>query len=628
MSKKTILLLVIFGLLLVFAVGKVNAQTVGHTGLYIFGVTTINGTTVGVPAFLNLTVTNGTGEVFLGSTPLTGTDTQAQAVVSVDVACSLLNINCANYNFYYYISSSSAEVSGPSAGAAFAIAAMSILTNKPLKSGIAMTGTANPDGSMGIVGDVSEKSEAAADQGIKVFLYPSSDNISSAAVSYNQNHGMVAIPINSVYQAYNYFTGYNITPAISTNITTPIYQSLMKSTYEDFNVYQNGLYASLPQKNSTNSTIQSLISTASLQMSQEQSEAASGDYYTAASQMIATSAYLLEAKTLEELQSQANPTSFVSSLISEEESLVSATENNISSDYLTNSSTIILKFIALDRLQQAQDYLSSASSSLSSGNLGAVVFNYSLGAVKRETAYFWVSILPTGSSNFSQSSYENLSNYYLYKAASYSYYASLLGADVPAQLDQVNFYLNESQSRFQQGNYVASIFASIESISTADLVIEENSAVSNSTASNVISQINMSALRSINVDEASGITPFLGISYYTYGINFINTSISEYLLFESEARNFANLGQQISGALPVPYAPSLQAISIPQIPPSYYYTAAYIILGLAVGVAVGGLFYEYRLFRLVRLGKVKIQKVGQYSNIKNKKTRKPKNKKR
>ncbi|MCL4406797.1 hypothetical protein M1139_01740 [Candidatus Parvarchaeota archaeon] len=51
MSKKTTLLLVIFGLLLVFAVGKVNAQTVGHTGLYIFGVTTINGTTVGVPLF-------------------------------------------------------------------------------------------------------------------------------------------------------------------------------------------------------------------------------------------------------------------------------------------------------------------------------------------------------------------------------------------------------------------------------------------------------------------------------------------------------------------------------------------------------------------------------------------------
>ena len=606
MIKTKYIFVLLFGLVFLFALGRANAQTVGSAGVYIFGVTTVNGTTVGVPALLNLTVTNGTGQVFLGSTPLTQIDTQAQAVVSVDVACNLLNINCANYNFYYYITSSSAEVGGPSAGAAFAITAMSILSGKPLHKNIAMTGTANPDGSMGIVGDVSEKSEAAANMGIKIFLYPSSDNISSAAMSYDENHGMVPVPISSVYQAYDYFTGYNITPAVNYSIVTPLYNSLMKGTYEGFNAYQNGLYSSLPQKNSSNSNIQSLINTASSQMSQEQSEAASGDYYTAASQMITTSAYLLEAKTLENIATQSNSTAYMQSLISRENSLVSATVANISSNYITNSSTLILKFIALDRLQQAQDYLVSANSSLASGNLYGALFNYSVATVKRHTAYFWVSILPMGQSNFSQSTYENLSDYYLYKAASYSYYASLLGVNSPSQISEIQFYLNESQSRFSQGNYIPSIFASIEAMSTADMVIEENSAISNLTAQDVLNQVGLSALRSINSAEASGITPFLGISYYTYGETFENTSVYQYLTFESEARLFTGLGVAVSSAKPIPYTPSLQPISVHPSTLSYYEIAAYIVLGLAVGIAVGGFFYEYKLFNLVRRGKIKL----------------------
>ncbi|MGC8533679.1 MAG: hypothetical protein ACP5MV_03590, partial [Candidatus Parvarchaeum sp.] len=99
-------LFVVSLLLVVFLViGAVHAQgvqnVVGSTSLYIFGVTnSSNGTLVGVPALLNLTITNGTGKVFLGSTPLTQTDTQAQAVLSAELACQLLNVNCDNYNFY------------------------------------------------------------------------------------------------------------------------------------------------------------------------------------------------------------------------------------------------------------------------------------------------------------------------------------------------------------------------------------------------------------------------------------------------------------------------------------------------------------------------------------------------
>ena len=502
-----------------FALGAVGAQPAassslkvyGSTGLYIFGVTNINGTITGVPAVLNLTVTNGTGQVFLGSTPLTQTDTQAQAVLSTDVACNLLNLNCDNYNFYYYITSASPEVGGPSAGSAFTMAAMSILSGKPLNKNIAMTGTANPDGSVGIVGDVSQKSMAAANLGIKVFLYPSTNNVSSSSLQYDEEHGLVPIPVSNEYQAFQYFTGYNYTPTVNSSINSPLYNKLMNKTYQEFLTYQNSIYNSIPNLNSSSADIASLISTAQVLMTNETAAAASGNYYVAASEMVSSSSYLLEAKVLENMQNSSDNATFISNLVSAQNATISKTMNDISSNYITNSTTLMLKFIALDRLAEAQSYMNQSLSSLSSGSVLNAASLYALGAVKSNTSYFWTSILQRGNSNFSQSEYSNLSSYYLYKALSYSTYASLLGAQVPSQSTSMQTYLTHAQNWYNSGQYVPSIFSSIEAISVAQMLIEENSLINTSVLSQINNQTALSALRTINSAENVGATPFLGI---------------------------------------------------------------------------------------------------------------------
>lgn len=588
-----------------FLFGQAHAQSaadiIGSTGLYIFGVTnTSNGSLVGVPAFLNLTVTNGTGKIFLGSTPLTQTDTQAQAVLSAELACQLLNVNCDSYNFYYYITSSSVEVGGPSAGSAFTMAAMAVLSGKPLNPKVAMTGTANPDGSVGIVGDVSQKSEAAANKGLKTFLYPSMDSISSSAMAYDEARGLTPIPINSEYQAFEYFTGYNLTPAVNYSIQTPLYLSLMERTYVQFDAYQNGIYSSIPSLNSSNSTIQLLIDNAQTAMGAQKSEAAGGNYYVAASSMITSSSSLLQAKILEQLPlSGAN--SFVNGLIAAENTTIGGIAENISSGYVSNSSTLMLKFIAFDRLMQARSYLNDSAHSLSSGNLQNAVYYYALAAVKAETAYFWVSILPKGNSNFSQSQYGTLSNYYLYKASSYNDYAVLLGAALPSEVSQMQSYLSAAQSRYYSGDYVSSIFASIESISVAQMLIEENSIVNTSVLSQIGNQSAVATLNAINSAEAEGVTPFLGISYYYFGNQFYNSSnvsssdFSEYLLFQTEARGFTRLSMLLAGASPVPYAPSLQPIEVSSPVLPRIEEAGLVLLGVAIGVVLSGIMFERKM---------------------------------
>ncbi len=588
----------------IFSAHGATANTT-HTGkatLYIFGIDSQTG--VGVPALLTLTVTNGSGQVFLGSTPLSDQQTQAQATVSVDVACQLVNINCNKYNFYYYITSSSSQVGGPSAGAAFTVAAMAILTGKSLNSQVAMTGTANPDGSMGIVGDVAAKSQAAADQGIKIFLYPanepSADNMTQAALAYDENLGEVAIPVSSIYEAYQYFTGYNITPILNYSIVTPLYNSVMKVTYSEFSAYQQSLYNQVIAQNSTNTTVQNLLSYAQSAMSYQNTLATEGNYYVAASNIVNSSAALMYAYTLEKLGASQNPMQTLSTMISAENVSIQNTYNNISGNYLTNTSTLELKLIAIDRLtgyQQATYLLNQAESSLNP-DITTSAYLYSLAEIKRVSAIFWVAILPPGNSNFSESSYSNLSNYYLYKASSFTDYATLLGLSGSAETTVMQDYFDSAQSYQSQGHYVASIFSSLECIADAELIIEENSIATNNSLSQVPAQISASALRSINTAEDVGVTPFLGISYYQFGNNFANDSLANYLQYSALSRTYTGFESALANASALPFLPILQVITPPSV--LSYQDIAYLLLGFAVGVVISGFIYEYKLYKITK----------------------------
>lgn len=70
-------------------------------------------------------------------------------------------------------------VDGPSAGAAITIAIISAILNKTLKNDVYITGTINPDGSIGWVGGIPEKAVAAAEQNATKFLVPKGQKVIS-----------------------------------------------------------------------------------------------------------------------------------------------------------------------------------------------------------------------------------------------------------------------------------------------------------------------------------------------------------------------------------------------------------------------------------------------------------------
>jgi uncharacterized protein len=99
-------------------------------------------------------------------------DTQQSMRIARDVAQKITNKDLSKIDLIYTIETEANVVEGPSAGAALTIATIAALENKSINTSVMITGTINPDGTIGPVGGIVPKSKAAKDIGAKLFLIP------------------------------------------------------------------------------------------------------------------------------------------------------------------------------------------------------------------------------------------------------------------------------------------------------------------------------------------------------------------------------------------------------------------------------------------------------------------------
>ncbi len=126
----------------------------------------------GSVAGLLLELRPGSERVFLETFPMTKVTTQASLRFAQQIACSELEIDCSHYDFLFTIRALPGIVGGPSAGAAATLLVSSLLLNKSLPADVAMTGTINSGGTIGPVGGLKFKVEAASKHNINTVLLP------------------------------------------------------------------------------------------------------------------------------------------------------------------------------------------------------------------------------------------------------------------------------------------------------------------------------------------------------------------------------------------------------------------------------------------------------------------------
>ncbi len=133
---------------------------------------TPNGSYAGSQAELYLEIQEGSGRVFLDTSPLTKVDTQVSTRYAKEIACEYFDLDCNNYDFIYTIRATSSIIGGPSAGAAMAALTAIAVLDLSYDESVAITGTINSGGIVGPVGGVQEKVRTAAQGDLSKVLIP------------------------------------------------------------------------------------------------------------------------------------------------------------------------------------------------------------------------------------------------------------------------------------------------------------------------------------------------------------------------------------------------------------------------------------------------------------------------
>lgn len=131
----------------------------------------------GVMGDVTVEITPGTGMVLINTNPFVEPDTQYSAVTAVDIAKEVTGVDLQDKNVIIDFTVNGTVIGGPSAGAAMTITTIAAIEDKQIKQGIAITGTIQPDGTIGKVNGILEKGQAAVDNNYHTFLIPKGQNI-------------------------------------------------------------------------------------------------------------------------------------------------------------------------------------------------------------------------------------------------------------------------------------------------------------------------------------------------------------------------------------------------------------------------------------------------------------------
>ncbi len=213
-------------------------NTAGAYTVHIFAPAVLGNIDKGALTSIYLNVTPGTGYVNIttGSSATVAEDTVQSARIAVAVAGSYLAANTSKYNFNYVIRSNSSNVSGPSAGLALTLLAIAGMKNVQLNSNFTVTGTISPNGTVGQIGGVFDKVQAANSINAKYILVPYLTTSNYQYLLYYLSQQAYAVPVievKNVSQAVPY--------AFYSPKVTPLTYSVLKN-------YQTG---ALPFANSS-----------------------------------------------------------------------------------------------------------------------------------------------------------------------------------------------------------------------------------------------------------------------------------------------------------------------------------------------------------------------------------------
>jgi len=494
-------------------------------------------------AMINITVyvTPGEGRVFVSTEPFTQIDMQGSATLASTVACDILGMDFDRYDFFFIIRAPTPVVGGPSAGGIMTVAVMSALLNTTPNSSVTMTGMILPDGSIGPVGGIPYKLEAARDAGKRIFLIPEGQRVVMKEkreivekgpfifvkqtsepvdlVEYGKELGVRVIEVSDINHAFMYFTGLNVSREISQGgIESREYTEISRMMADEMMKYTDELL---------NSTTGIKIPERSKQLIDEaKKEYRLGRYYSSTSLLlnarigIRQAIYEEKLKNLDDLQKEMD------SVQTEIESL----KDELKKMPVSGITGVQLKGSAENRLYLAINYLESAKSSQ---DISTAINYLALAKERVVTARIWLkpyrNMLESAGKGMDESFLRDRASFYISQALALNTYARSIGGEqdlISASEDSITL----ARELFADGFYSGSIISSVSGITEASVSIEIIGLSEDRINEKILRAKNQAEEAIISLKE--GAEPIVPLSYY----EFANTSagfISKLIYYRS-----------------------------------------------------------------------------------------------
>jgi uncharacterized protein len=578
---------------------------------------------------------NGSGRVFVDTLPLTDVDMQGSARLAVKVASALVSTDTRphleprNCDFFFVVRTTAPMIGGPSAGAIMTVAVIALLENWTLDNNTIMTGMINPDGSIGPVGGIPYKIDAAHSVGATRFLipkgqmtysemvteyqnvngiiwqntYPVTRNVSDYALT---NYGMQVIEIEDIDDALLFCTGWTFPVAESPNkITTEDYITAMKPLATNLlaearESYQNASnlfnittipnrYPSYYKNQATD-----FLNNAADRLLDSSDWYDKEVYYTSTSKSFQS---LIDAHFVSytcQYFASENQTAFVQSLINQTLQLYNNKRELAKNAIIQGMVSLQCVGAAQQRINEAMSYLSEANTSFRSSDYLTALYKISYAQERTESVQWWLNISTPfyDSGDINTSMINTLAEEYLDDAQQAIVYSEIIINEMgttSSYLNDAKNLLEIARSEHENGFSAAALFGSFESLVKANLALELVEGVTDDKVERARGRARASITESRNL----GIEPVLAVSYYEYGQSLANeSSLDAAIVYYKDAdliagalRFTAPYGEQSSRYIGVPEENSVITWNFGP----YRYLGFFILFMLIGGIAGLGL---------------------------------------
>ncbi|MCQ6254276.1 S16 family serine protease [Methanocaldococcus sp.] len=478
----------------------------------------------GVPISIQINVTKGNGRVFMDTLPLTQLDMQGSARIAAKVAGEITGKDMNKYNVYITVRSDVPVVGGPSAGATMTIGIICSLMNWSINHNVMMTGTINPDGSIGPVGGILEKIEAAKKANCTIMLIPkgqryvTENNMKIDAVKFGQKLGIKVIEVGSIYEALPYFTNKKITmkkypenPIIEEKyqkIMKKLCDKILKTANEKYDNISNELNNEYFGYNYQNK-LSSELKEAKKLLDKANDEYMDEKYYSATCSAFNA---LIKLETIDHTIKYLTGDENIKTYLNNVQSQIDYDKKVVYSKNLTlnNFEEILAGRV---RISEAESLLNKAWKSYYLGNYDDAIKYGSFAKLRGESAIWWVTLCENNYNNsnnkiINESSLKSLAQQYLDNAETITTYVDTLYPNLVS--DEAIDDLDAAKKAYNHGDYLLTIAKSIDSCveSEIPLVIFEDK--------DYLNYLKEYARNKINMAEALGIIPISALSYYEY----------------------------------------------------------------------------------------------------------------